>query len=191
MFQKSDIEEILESQTWKRSSKGLIKREKIVKKPSVGKGAVAINEKRTLDIPALLAPIPQIKSPNRASFLAINLNAMSSTISKVLKNEDFNCLKIPTFPKSPFGVHSDSSKRFPTFQVVPKPSDLNIENINAIKLESGRIKRCIKSTSSSAIGFLKKSKKFHSRNSSYNINTPQHQHPNKPPSTTFPISTKN
>lgn len=172
MFQKSDIEEILESQTWKRSSKVLKKQEKITKKPTVSKGLVTPIEKRPMDIPAFLTPIPQIASPNRASFLAINLNAMSSTISKVLKKEEFNCLKIPTFPKSPFGMHSDSSKRFPTFQVVPKPSDLNIENINAIKLESGRIKRCIKSTSSSAIGFLKKSKKFHSRKSSYNINHP-------------------
>lgn len=170
MSQKTDIEQILESQTWKYPKKTLKKREKKIKKPSVPKPLKIIIEKRPLDIPSYLSPIPQMKSECRASFLAINLNAMSSTISKVLKNEDFNCLKIPTFPKSPFGVHSVKNNYFPTFKVIPKPSDLNIENINAIKYESGRIKRCIsKSASNSSLGFTQKLHNSHLRNSSYNI----------------------
>ena len=154
MHRKSDIEQILESQTWKQPKKPPRRNQPQAKKlVSIKPKKISIQQK-VPQIPDLLSPILPKENHSRKSFLAINLNSMSSSISTLVKNDELNLVRIPTFPKSPFGIHSDSRVNYPTFKVIPKPPDLNIDNIKAIKLESGRIKRVIaKSASNSSLGF--------------------------------------
>ncbi|OMJ82374.1 hypothetical protein SteCoe_16978 [Stentor coeruleus] len=157
MKSKSDIELLLESQTWKsynlkskntRSNQHLPKKLKPINPGDLGK----IKDRADHGI-----SICRSDSIIRKSILAIPINSFTSRLSSILTEHETIGLQIPTFPKSPFGVHSEMLSRCPTFEVLPQESIYNVDNIRAIKVESGRIKRAVaQSISGFPMSFRKK-----------------------------------
>ena len=165
MQKKSDIEAILESQTWKNSSKKLNR----LSDPSNHNRITIVEsslKSHAQDSP-LLNPIFPYQTKPRKSMLAIPINPFTSRLSHVINDKEKNGIKIPTFPKSPFGVHKEMLHKSPTFEILPKETGTNYDNIKAIKIESGRIKRSVESGLSTAL-FRIKGKKYHKKNS-YNL----------------------
>lgn len=157
MKSKSDIELLLESQTWKnyniksptsKSKQHLPKKLKPINPVDLGK----IKDRTDHRL-----PIGRSDSIIRKSILAIPINSFTSRLSSILTENETIGLQIPTFPKSPFGVHSEMLSRCPTFEILPQESIYNVDNIRAIKVESGRIKRAVaQSVSGFPLSFKKK-----------------------------------
>lgn len=132
---KSDIELILESQTWKSLS------------PKSG------NLKGTFQKPQKLDPIKHILTPRAAvvtfsespvaeekkKILAIPF-VFNSKLKKFISDEMANYVKIPSFPKLPFGQHEEMLSGDLRFELYPKEILVNTEKIRSIQLECGRIK---------------------------------------------------
>lgn len=149
MFSKSDIEAILETQTWK-------KRRIICKNSSQAKSL-----RRTLkplDLPTVRISLiekdsqspKKIVEKNRKSILSVPYNLLLSRISNKVNKDEINLIKIPSFPTLPFGLHSKMLNTIPTFEEIPNDAISNIGNIMAIKRRSGRIKKVVGKSISTA-----------------------------------------
>lgn len=154
---KSDIEEIMGSQTWKSLSPKNRPRPEHVKLPRLKEVVHFIEDspiEKPVECKTPLSPEP-IK---RRSLLAIPLGHFTSRIKNYLLDEDLNFVKIPLLPKFPFGKHIDMLDKEPEFKVMPKEILTNSESVNSIKIESGRMKRTI---TTSPPQFKKKKKHKH------------------------------
>lgn len=92
----------------------------------------------------------------RKSLLAIPVSSFTSKLNKLLHDEEFNCLKIPVFPRLPFGKHKDMIGNEPKFEILPKDTLINSESIKNLKLESGRIRKTVGPSFTSTIIRIKK-----------------------------------
>lgn len=164
MKHKSDIELILESQTWKKQGKKGQTSKPQPKHPRFLNPISAIDFRLNIDSPSEESPIIPTGQSSRKSLLAIPLGSLTSRISNFVIEDDLNKIKIPTFPRTPFGEHCSMLTRCPTFEVIHKEMINNADSIKAIKLESGRIKRCIHQSISAAL-IKNKNNRLHKKNS--------------------------
>ena len=143
MHGKSDIESILESQTWKiihpRESQRIRLKFKPPKKLKPFECKSTLQSIEVSEVQESAKPDIRVTK----SLLAIPFNSLNARISKIIADEEVNAIKIPTFPRLPFGVHKDMLSQCPTFEVIPREFEYNSDNIKAIKLESGRIRKAI------------------------------------------------
>jgi hypothetical protein len=87
---------------------------------------------------------------SKNSIISIPITAFANKIQEIV-NDESNYVKIPVFPKFPFGKHRDMIGSIPRFELIPKESINSYESIRNFKLEGGRIKRNIISNTSSLI----------------------------------------
>ena len=124
---KSDIEVLMESQVWKRSSPHL----KLRNSPNI-----------------LIRSSDRKFAKTTKEILLPDLNESDSIIFHEI-SEIPVCLshnspvQVPLFPKLPFGKHSEVGKGMPKF----KELKTNNEELIKIKLESGRIRRIVNESS--------------------------------------------
>ena len=156
---KSDIETILESQTWKsvikvKSQNALNSRKppKKLKPINNQSQGLLLSQKILEDVAPAIVPHPL----PRKSILAIPFGSFTSRLVSMIREEETNCVKIPTFPKYPFGIHKDMLANEPRFELLPRDTLINSESVKNIKLESGRINRAISSSLSTSIFKMKK-----------------------------------
>lgn len=128
---KSDIEILLESQVWKRASPNLKKSKTLEKGPFKLRPLV---EK------------PQLHSKNQSSVDSqfhlqehIKQTTQASSPNSFLPSGIISPLQVPTFPKLPFGIHSQMLKKNPIFKEI----NVNSEQLKQFKIENGRIRRAI------------------------------------------------
>lgn len=155
MNNKSDIEAILESQDPRGFSNKILS--PVKPKNSALKPLLLIPPNPKVRD----SPIEQLGTEiennfQRKSLLAIPLVPFTRRITTLITEEEINLVKIPTFTKSPFGVHTDMLAKCPTFEILPRGSLHNYDSIKAIKLESGRIKKTIANGTSNALFKIKK-----------------------------------
>ncbi|OMJ80526.1 hypothetical protein SteCoe_19223 [Stentor coeruleus] len=151
---KSDIEEIMGSQTWKSLSPKIRVRPKPVKLPRIKEVVHFIEDSPIEKVIESKSPL-SAEPIKKKSLLAIPIGHFTSRIKNYLLDEDLNYAKIPLLPKFPFGKHVDMLDKEPEFKVVPKEILTNSESVNSIKFESGRMKRTI---TTSPLQFKKKKK---------------------------------
>ena len=154
MFAKSDIELLLESQTWKTQ---ITKRKPLIRSKLINKPIKLDPINQTQVIPHETLQHTNISITDRKkSILAIPLASFSAKLNSMVHDEDANYVKIPKFPKYPFGEHINMLGKVPKFELVPKETPINSDNVKNIKIESGRIKRTITSSLSASILKIKR-----------------------------------
>lgn len=152
---KSDIEAILESQTWKTMTPKKITRPKPLILPKLKEIELLTEDSPIVKVPECKLP-PSIDLMRRKSLLAIPVGQFTARIKNLILEEDMNYARIPLSPKYPFGKHIEMLSKEPEFKILPKEVLTNTESINNLKIESGRIKRTI--TTSPSIPIIKKKK---------------------------------
>jgi len=133
---KSDIEVLLEGQLWKKTSPNLKKSKTLEKRPY---RLIPLLEK------------PKLHCKNQSSVDSnFSLYEHISKINQVNSSNSFlpsgiaSPVQVPTFPKLPFGIHSQMLKRDPIFKEII----VNSEQLKQFKIESGRIRRAVKESHS-------------------------------------------
>lgn len=124
---KSDIEVLMESQVWKRSSPQL----KFRSSPNI----LLRSTERKIAKTTKEILIPDLNESDSYIF-----HEMSEAPVCFSQNSP---VQVPLFPKLPFGKHSEMAQGIPKF----KELKTNNEELMKIKLESGRIRRIVNESS--------------------------------------------
>ena len=170
MTTKSDIELLLESQTWKSqtSKKKPLFQSMPMKLPII---ITPTNKSQVIPHDNAIEHIHIPMADRRKSILAIPLASFSAKLHNMVHDDEANCVKIPKFPKYPFGDHISMLGTVPKFELLPKETPINSDNIKNIKIESGRIKRIITSGMLSSILKIKKKILKNNEHDYYNVNS--------------------
>ncbi|OMJ77793.1 hypothetical protein SteCoe_22543 [Stentor coeruleus] len=156
LTKKSDIETILESQTWKTMTPKKTTRPKPLILPKLKEVELLTEDSPIVKVPDS-KPSFLMEPMRRKSLLAIPVGQFTARIKNLIIDEDMNYARIPLLPKYPFGKHIEMLSKEPEFKILPKEVLTNTETIKNLKIESGRIKRTI--TTSPSIPIIKKKKK--------------------------------
>lgn len=98
---KSDIEAILESQTWKTMTPKKTTRPKPLMLPKLKETRLLTEDSPIVKIPECKPP-PPIDPIKRKSLLAIPVGQFTARIKNLILDEDMNYARIPLSPKYPF-----------------------------------------------------------------------------------------
>jgi hypothetical protein len=151
--QKSDIEQILEAQTWKYQKLApLTTKQRSVKLRSITEPEKPRKQERIITQPITLpeslmeSPTPThfpvcraIENRKSLSSLAVPFSVITSAISSISSRALSFDFQVPLFPKREFGKLSKDKEVKPKFERVQ--SYCSIETIKELKCESGRIRK--------------------------------------------------